>query len=102
MPAPRLPPITNRAYQSAIRRWARDLKSDGCTGVPDIRLAACLEHDCHWRTGKTLWGDPITIQQANNRFWDSTRRLAPIKRFNYLDPVAAWRWAGVSISGLFR
>lgn len=104
MAAPKFPyPITHRAYRGAIERWAIELSSDGCSWVPDFRLAACWEHDCHWRTGRTLFGEKITIQQANNRFWDSTRLLSPLPRgTKFLDPLAAWRWVVVSVNGLRR
>jgi hypothetical protein len=99
---PKFPyPITHKGYQDAMRRWAQDLGSDGCSKVPDFRLPACYEHDCHWQVRRTLFGDPITIQQANNRFWDSTRRLSPLPRgLKFLDPMAAWRWIAVSLNGL--
>lgn len=90
-------PPASYPYWDRVRHAARLLKSDGCTGVMDWYLDACLEHDIHWRTGLTLYGQLITTEQANRRF-----RLVIQNRsgFGVLSPVSWIRWAGVTVWGL--
>lgn len=95
-----LPAITTPWYAAAITRWAKDLNSDGCTCAIDYPryLLACYEHDCHRRTGKTLFGERITDQQAHNRFWAANCDLSWLPAgLRWADPVAARRWLAVSI-----
>ena len=91
-------PPRNDVYWDAIRRWAADLNSDGCTAVKDWYLDACLEHDCHWRTAKTLWGDTITTKQANERFRAVMQSRSRLGRYS---PVSWVRWVGVTIASPF-
>lgn len=87
------------SYWERVRERARELGSDGCSKVPDINLDCCYEHDIHWRTGMTLDGEPISVQDANNRFWRcNTERSV----FGKGSPLAAWRWLGVSLRGLLK
>lgn len=86
-------------YWDAIRRRAAELASDGCTLVADFYLDACLEHDVHWRTGRTLDGALISTRQANLRFRYVIQNRSP---FGRLSPMSWWRWAGVSIAGIFK
>jgi hypothetical protein len=92
-------PARASAYWNAIRLRASELASDGCTLVADFYLDACLEHDVHWRTGKTLYGTPISTRQSNLRFRYVIQARSP---FGLLSPMSWWRWAGVSIAGIFR
>lgn len=94
----RVPPRIS-VYWVRVRRLAQDLKTDGCTGVPDFYVEACFEHDIHWRTGHTIYGEPISTRQANMRFRRVIQARSP---FGILSPMAWWRWAGVSIAGLFK
>jgi len=86
-------------YWTVVRRRAQELKSDGCTLVLDFYLDACLEHDVHWRTGKTLTGVPISTRQANLRFRYVIQNRSP---FGLMSPMSWVRWAGVSIGGIFK
>ena len=86
-------------YWDIVRRRAQALKSDGCTFVANFYLDACLEHDVHWRTGKTLYGAPISTRQANLRFRYVIQARSPMGAWS---PMSWWRWVGVSIGGIFK
>jgi hypothetical protein len=79
-------------YWYLVRQIAATLNSDGCSGVPEFHSDCCLEHDIHWRTGRTIDGEAITDMQANRRFWYCN---AVKSRFGRWSPMAAWRFAGV-------
>lgn len=79
-----------------VRSIAAALGSDGCSGVPDFHLDACLEHDIHYRTGKTIYGTPLTRAQADARFRRCIQQRSIFGRFS---PMAWWRWAGVRLFG---
>ena len=92
----KLIPKKGTVYWALIRHRAECLGSDGCTGVPDFYLEACLEHDIHWRTGRTLYGQTISTRQSNTRFrWVIQDRSL----FGVFSPLSWWRWAAVSIAG---
>jgi hypothetical protein len=84
------------AYRELVRRRARELDSDGCSGVPDFYRDACLEHDIHYRTGRTLSGVPLTRAKADAIF---RKRIQQMSVLGVLSPVALWRWAGVRLFG---
>jgi hypothetical protein len=92
-------PPRSSTYWNAVRRRAKELGSDGCTMVLDFYLDACLEHDVHWRTGRTLDGALISIRQSNLRFRYVIQSRSP---FGLLSPMSWWRWAGVTIGGIFK
>ena len=89
-------PLKSSLYWVMIRRKARALKSDGCTGVPDFYLDCCLEHDIHYRTGKTLGGKPLTRAQADARL---RRCIQSRSVFGWFSPMSWWRWAAVRLFG---
>lgn len=91
-------PPESSPYWTIVRKVAGILKSDGCTGVKDYFLDACLEHDIHWRTGRTVFGVSITTGQANRRF---RKVIQSRSRFGRFSPMSWWRWAGVSIGAKF-
>ena len=90
-----VPPKGDR-YWALVRFMAARLDSDGCTGVPEFYQEACLEHDCHWRLGETLWGDTITTAEANTRFRRVIQSRSRLGRFS---PLSWWRWVGVTLGG---
>lgn len=92
---PQLPPLAG-AYLEAVRQRAARLGSDGCSGVADCYVDACLEHDCHYRLGYTLYGDPLTRSQADALFRQRIQELSPL---GVMSPMALWRWAGVRLFG---
>lgn len=102
-------PPRHSGYWARVRVAAVALKSDGCTCEPDIVIDACYEHDVHWRSGRTVYGVPISTWLANRRF-----RKVIEARFQEHDnrwlrlfatPVGylvAWgNWCGVSLGACF-
>ena len=70
-------------------RWY--IKSDGCTGVPDICVDECIKHDFYFRTGVDFSGKLISFKDANSRFFNGLWH----KR-HYI--LACTRWLGVSFT----
>lgn len=91
-----LPLNPRELYWLQVRHWAKREGSDGCTGVADIYVEACYEHDHHYQYGKTLYGDPITRAQADARFRQVIQSRSKAGRFS---PMSWWRWAGVRLFG---
>lgn len=88
------PPAAQRGYWERIRDRAAELGTDGCTGATGIHVECCLEHDIHWRTGRTLDGQPITPGQANKRFRSCMQSRS---KLGWFSPLAWWRWGVVSL-----
>ena len=84
------------AYWAAVRARAAELKADGCSGVPEFYRDCCMNHDIHYRTHKTLEGEPITRAEADARF---RRCMQDRSRFGKSSPMALWRWLGVRLFG---
>lgn len=84
------------AYWTRVRNVAQSLDSDGCTGVPDFYADACAEHDVHYRTHQTIFGEPITRAEADA--W-LRRRIQQRSVFQCFSPMAIWRWVGVRLFG---
>ena len=91
-------PPASSPYWVIVRDVAALLQSDGCTGVKDYYVDACYEHDIHWRTGRTLFGVPITTAQANERF---RRVIQSRSRFGRFSPMSWARWVGVTVGARF-
>ncbi len=83
-------------YWLHIRERARRLNADGCTGVPDFFLDACLEHDVHYRTHAWVDGTPIFKSEADARLRDVIQSRSA---FGVLSPMSYWRWLGVKLLG---
>jgi hypothetical protein len=66
--------------------------SDGCTGVADWYVEACIVHDFWYRTHRDFNGSPITKAEADKRFRRKIQKLSPA---GFLSPMALWRWMGV-------
>lgn len=88
-----------KRYWERIADKAAELGTDGCTGATGAFRDCCLEHDIHWRTGKTLDGTPISKQEANNRFRSCMQSRSI---FGYYSPVAWYRWCAVSLRSCFK
>lgn len=91
-----LPGPKDTGYWSRVRARAKELNADGCTGVADIYVDSCFEHDIHYRTHATLYGDPLSRADADQILRER------IQEFSFLDgfsPMAWWRWAGVRLFG---
>ena len=73
---------------------AAELGSDGCTGVLDLFMWTCLEHDVHYRTHRTALGDSLTFEEANYIFRERIKQVRvtmnPLTWIKY--PVAYARW----------
>lgn len=99
--------LTNNEYWILVKQKARELKSDGCSGVADFYIDACYEHDIHYRTWKTVLGQDITKAQADWLLGVRIRQMAtknldwnPRTWGNLLGyPMSIWRWLGVSVFG---
>lgn len=86
--------LLDAAYTKTIKEQAKELKSDGCTGVSELYRPACLEHDIAYRTGKDPYGFPVSRREADKRFRWHMQFLSPAGTFS---PVAWGRWIGVRI-----
>lgn len=75
--------------------WAYT-KSDGCTGVADIHVKACWEHDFYFRTHHDFEGKVVSFWEANKRF---RRRIQCLSKLGILSPVSWERWLGVTMLG---
>lgn len=87
----KLPPPSDRDYWDVIVVWGKKW-TDGCTGVKDWYVEACYEHDFHYTYRKTLWGDPLTRDEADSRFREQIQARSPFKRFS---PMSWWRYLAV-------
>jgi len=87
----------DESYWSRMDKRALELKSDGCTGVPDTFLYSCKEHDIHTRTHCTVYGEQITFDQAA---YCIRRRVQQGSSLGLLSPISWLRWFGVA--ALFR
>lgn len=88
--------MTEDEYWELVRKEAKELLADGCSGVPDFHLDCCLEHDIAYRTKKTVLGEPISRRQADAQFRRCIQRRS---KFGKISPMSWWRWAGVRIFG---
>jgi hypothetical protein len=91
-------PPEDDIYWFQVRIIADMMRSDGCTGVAEFYRDSCLEHDIHWRTGRTIHGLPLTTAQSNTRFRLVIQSRSRLGRFS---PLSWWRYVGVSIGALF-
>lgn len=100
--APLLPGRDDRKYWDMVRIRAAELGTDGCTKSPDIYVDCCYEHDIHWRTGRTLFGDRISEADANNRLRQCQRERSWMRRWFGFSPIAGLYWLGVTVGALFH
>ena len=91
-----LPDRTDRPYWDAVKERADELKADGCSKVTEAYRSCCLEHDIHYRTHKTIYGDDISRTGADARF---RQCMQDRSRFGKSSPMSWWRWAGVRLFG---
>lgn len=83
-------------YRMGVRQRAAELGSDGCTGVPDWYVIACLDHDIAYRTHATIGREPLTRAEADQRLQWAIQHESPLGRFS---PMAQWRRWGVRLFG---
>lgn len=88
--------LDNVDYRRMVARRARQLKSDGCSGVADFYIIACYDHDIAYRTGRDIFGNVLTRAQADARLrWAIQHESC----FGRCSPMSYWRWAGVRFGG---
>lgn len=88
--------IRDAGYWVLVRDRAADLESDGCTGVKDVYVECCYEHDISYRTCADLEGEPTSKKQDDARFRECIQERS---RFGKFSPMSHWRWLGVHIFG---
>lgn len=88
-------PPEDSTYWDRVRHIGELLQSDKCTLSLDVFTDACIEHDIHWRTGTTIYGIPITAQQANRRL---RKVIQARSRAGVLSPMSWCRWGVTSLS----
>lgn len=83
----------DQVIEAAIDKVVEDQwKPNGCTGVPDIWVECCNEHDVDYYEGI------LTRAEADAKF----RRCMQAKSiFGRWSPMAFWRWCGVRMFGRF-
>ena len=83
----------NRKYWALVAEQARELNSDGCSGVPDRYRWTCLEHDIHYRTRCFVRSiRAIDKETADYIFRVRIQQGSP---FGCLSPISWVRWLGV-------
>ena len=84
----------DKPYWELVEKRAKELLSDGCTGVPDWYIWTCWEHDIHNRTHKFLCGCELTFKQAA---YIIRVRIQQASIFKVFSPLSWLRWVGVLI-----
>lgn len=102
MPSLDVVPPKGDPYWLLVRARAEQVKSDGCSDSPDFAIECCYEHDIHWRTGKTIWGQPLTENEANARLERCERSRSWFARRFGFSPWAGIVRVGVTLGGLFH
>jgi len=82
----------DKVYWCDVEAKAKELKSDGCSGVPDFFFWTCKEHDCHYRLHTFLTGKKIDKQTAD---YILRVRIQQGSYFGAFSPMSWWRWLGV-------
>lgn len=83
-------------YWQRVGEKARELVSDGCTMGTSLFRPCCLEHDIHYRTGRTLGGRRLTRRGADERFLRCMQRRS---KLGWWSPVAWIRYGAVRAFG---
>ncbi len=87
-----MPNRTTAKYWRKVRAKAKELKSDGCSGVPDFYKDCCLEHDVHYRTHKTIDGIDIDRKTADGTLKKCIQSRSLFGRWS---PMAQWRYLAI-------
>lgn len=92
-------------YCDFVREEAKKIGTDGCSGVIDLWIRCCWEHDLSYWHGRDPRDAYLRYLQWDDNFWEVAApitRAEADKRFRQCIPftVAAWvRWAGVRVGG---
>ena len=86
-------------YKSLMASYGHKLGIDGCTAVSEWMHDACVEHDIHYRTGRTWYvlhgalkmGTVLTRKEADDRYYTCQVALGGWKW------RARARWLGVRV-----
>jgi hypothetical protein len=86
----------SKAYWTKVRKVAKELNSDGCSGptIKGLYTLACLEHDVAYRQHRTVLDAPITRAEADMIFWRRHQQWSP---FRWFTPMGLWRYAALRL-----
>jgi hypothetical protein len=87
-----------KRYWERVEHRAGELGTDGCSFASGAFRLCCYEHDIHERTGKTLDGKPITMQESDARFRACMQSRS---RLGFFSPVAWGRWSVLRLKRRF-
>ena len=90
--------MKDEQYWNRVRKWAAEAHSDGCTLVTQLFKDCCYEHDHAYRTGKNVFGYPVSRRDADATFRKCIQSKSKLGVFS---PISWIRWAGVRIGGWF-
>ena len=81
-----------KRYWTRVKEMAAALHGDGCTASPDLFYRRCCdEHDIHYRTGKTVDGEPITRAQSDKRLFQCMKKAGKTPVLGrFLIPLTFW------------
>ena len=88
--------IKDDAYWERVEKKAKELNSDGCTGVVDFHIRCCWEHDIAYVLGTTVDGVPQDKATTDAEF---RRCIQSQSKFGVLSPMSWVRWLGVKWFG---
>lgn len=93
--------VKDEKYWELVRAKAKELKSDGCTGVADFRIDCCYEHDIPYATGMDVFGNTQGKAQTDKEFRHCIQERSPLRHvgLKVLSPMSWIRWTGVRLFG---
>jgi hypothetical protein len=91
-----VPDNDDTEFWDKVKALAAELKTDGCTGVADIRVECCWRHDIAYFTGKDIDGEPITKEEADTLFRLCIQKRSKLGKYS---PMSWIRWLGVKYLG---
>ncbi|MCB7128003.1 MAG: hypothetical protein J3T61_00490 [Candidatus Brocadiales bacterium] len=88
------PPAYGIDYAGLVRMRAKDIRSDGCSGVLPLYEDVCYEHDIHYATHRCFYlGDELTQEDADRYLkWG----IQYFSFFGRWSPMARWRYRALS------
>ncbi|KKN74082.1 hypothetical protein LCGC14_0394220 [marine sediment metagenome] len=88
------PPFYGIDYADQVRGEAEYIRSDGCSGVLDIHVDVCYEHDIHYATHRCFYlGDELTQEDADRYLKWGIQYHSCLGRQS---PMALWRYWALS------
>ena len=90
------PPAYGVDYAHRVREEAKRIISDGCSGVLDIHIVVCFEHDLHYAHHAdfyTFYNEPLEQEDADRYLrWG----IQHFSSFGRCSPMAWWRFTALS------